>query len=117
MGSVGKFAEAELSGVGQATRAKAYWPALSLRAIPEFAVRCVAVIVAVASIAAVAMVGVFSFGLYGVAEILGKVRPLRSAYEFVSRAYDRFIERLGRVLLRDPRDAPALRLMVSITLT
>ena len=82
MGSVGKFAEAELSGVAEAARAKAYWPALSVRAIPEFAMRCFAVIVALASIAAVAMVGVFSFGLYGVAEIFGKVRPLRSAYEF-----------------------------------
>ncbi|MFZ0522999.1 MAG: fatty acid desaturase [Candidatus Acidiferrales bacterium] len=117
MGSVGKFAEAELSGVAEAARAKTYWPALSVRAIPEFAARCAAVIVALASIAAVAMVGVFSFGLYGVAEILGKARPLRSAYELLSHAYDRFIDRLGHVVLRDPRDAPALRLMVSITLT
>ena len=117
MGSVGKFAEAGIGGVEQSARAKAYWPAWSLRAIPEFAARCVAVVVALASIAAVAMVGVFSFGLYGVAEIFGKVRPLRSAYEFLSHAYDRFIERLGEKVLRDPRDAPALRLMVSITLT
>jgi fatty acid desaturase len=117
MGSVGKFAEAELSGVEQVARAKAYWPALSWRAIPEFAMRCFAVIVALASVAAVAMVGVFSFGLYGVAEILGKVRALRSAYEFLSDAYDRFIERLAGKVLRDPRDAPALRLMVSVTLT
>jgi fatty acid desaturase len=117
MGSVGKFAEAEIGGVAQVVRAKPYWPAPSLRAIPEFAMRCVAVIVAVASIAAVAMVGVFSFGLYGVAEILCKVRLLRRAYEFLSRAYDRFIERLSEKVLRDPRDAPALRLMVSITLT
>lgn len=117
MGSVGKLAEAELSGVEQAARAKTYWPALSWRAIPEFAMRCFAVIVALASVAAVAMVGVFSFGFYGVAEILGKVRSLRSAYEFLSHVYDRFIERLGSKVLRDPRDAPALRLMVSITLT
>ena len=117
MGSVGKFAEAGIGGVEQAARAKAYWPAWSLRAVPEFAARCVAVVVAVASIAAVSMVGVFSFGLYGVAEILGKARPLRSAYESLSHAYDRFIERLGSRVLRDPRDAPALRLMVSITLT
>lgn len=117
MGSVGKLAEAELSGVEQAARAKTYWPALSWRAIPEFAMRCFAVIVALASVAAVAMVGVFSFGLYGVAEILGEARPLRSAYEFLSHAYDRFIERLAGKVLRDPRDAPGLRLMVSITLT
>jgi fatty acid desaturase len=117
MGSVGKFAEAELGGVGQEARAKAYWPALSVRAIPEFLIRFVAVIVAVASIAAVAMVGVFSFGLYGVAEILRKVRPLRSVYEFLSHAYDQFIERLAVWVLRDLRDAPALRLMVSVTLT
>ncbi|MGA7914497.1 MAG: fatty acid desaturase, partial [Candidatus Acidiferrales bacterium] len=55
--------------------------------------------------------------LYGAAEILGKARPLRDAYEFLSRAYDRFIEWLGAKILRDPRDAPALRLMVSISLT
>jgi fatty acid desaturase len=117
MGSVGKFAEAGIGAVEQAGRAKAYWPAWSLRAIPEFVARCVAVVVAVASIAAVAMVGVFSFGLYGVAEILGKSRSLRNGYEFLSRSYDRSIERLAEKVLRDPRDAPALRLMVSITLT
>ena len=113
MGSLGKFAEAGMGGVEQVARAKAYWPAWSLRAIPEFMARCVAVVVAVASIAAVSLVGVFSFGLYGAAEIFGKIRPLRDAYEFLSRDYDRFIEWLGAKILRDPRDAPALRLMVS----
>lgn len=117
MGSVGKFAEAGLGGVEQAARAKAYWPALSWRAIPDFAARCVAVIVALASVAAVAMVGVFSFGFYGAGEILGKVQPLRRLHESLSHAYGRFIEQLGEKVLRDPRDAPALRLMVSITLT
>jgi fatty acid desaturase len=117
MGSVGKVAEAELSDVGSVTRSKSYWPALSLRAVPEIVARCVAVLVALASIAAVALVGVFSFGAYLLAELLAKVPPLRDAYEFLSRAYDRCIERLGQIVLRDPRDAPALRLMVSITLT
>ena len=117
MGSLGKFAEAGMGGVEQVARAKAYWPAWSLRAIPEFMARCVAVVVAVASIAAVSLVGVFSFGLYGAAEIFGKIRPLRDAYEFLSRDYDRFIEWLGAKILRDPRDAPALRLMVSVSLT
>ncbi len=117
MGSIGKLADAEMKGAEQAARSKSYWPALSLRTIPQLAAQCVAVLVALASIAAVAMVGVLSFGLYGVAKVLGQVRPLRDAYEFLSRAYDRFIERLGEKVLRDPRDAPALRLMVSITLT
>ena len=70
-----------------------------------------------ASMAAALPVAVLSFGCYGVAVFLGRVRPLRDAYEFLSRAYDRIIDRLGQEVLRDPRDAPALRLMVSLTLT
>jgi fatty acid desaturase len=116
---VDKLADTGLGEVGsrQAARPKPYWPALSFRAIPEIVARCMAVLVALASIAAVALVGVFSFGLYAVATVLEKVPPLRNAYRLISRAYDRLIERLGEKVLRDPRDAPALRLMVSITLT
>jgi fatty acid desaturase len=70
-----------------------------------------------ASIAAVSIVGTLSFAGYGAAKLLGKVRPLRDAYQFLSRTYDRFIEGLGREILRDSRDTPALRIMVSLTLT
>lgn len=49
--------------------------------------------------------------------LLGKVRPLREAYESLSRAYDRVIERLGKEVLQDQRDCPALRVMVSLSLT
>ena len=63
------------------------------------------------------LVAVVSVGCYGVAMLLGKVRPLRNAYQILSHAYDRFIDRLGRKVLRDLRDAPALRLMVSLSLT
>src|SRR6202161_823617 len=58
-----------------------------------------------------------SIGCYGAAQLLGKIRPLRDAYQFLSRTYDRFLDRLGQKVLRDPRDTPALRLMVSLSLT
>jgi fatty acid desaturase len=72
---------------------------------------------ALASAIAVFLVAVLSVGCYGVATLLGKVRPLRSAYQFLSPTYDRFLEQLGHKVLRDPRDVPALRLMVSLSLT
>jgi fatty acid desaturase len=62
-------------------------------------------------------VAALSFGCYGAAGLLGKIRPLRDSFEFVSGAYDRVIERLGQKVLRDQRDTPALRLMVSLTVT
>jgi fatty acid desaturase len=46
-----------------------------------------------------------------------KIRPLRQAYEFLSRTYDRVLDRLGQKVLRDSRDTPALRLMLSLSLT
>jgi fatty acid desaturase len=72
---------------------------------------------ALASVTAISLAAVLSFGCYGAAKLLGRVRPLREAYQFLSRAYDRFIDRLGQEVLRDPRDTPALRLMVSLSLT
>src|ERR1700686_4136756 len=90
---------------------------MRLAAIPKLVVRSCAVPIAIASIAAVSLVGVLFFSFYGAAPLLGKVRPLRDAYQFLSRAYDRFLDRLGHEILRDPRDTPALRLMVSLTLT
>jgi len=62
-------------------------------------------------------VAALSFGCYGAAMFLGRIRPLRDAYEFLSRAYDRILDRLGQKVLRDARDTPALRLMVSLSLT
>jgi fatty acid desaturase len=70
-----------------------------------------------ASIAAALLEGALSFGFYGAAMLLGKVRPLRDAYQFFSRTYDRLIDRLGQEVLRDSRDTPALRIMVSLSLT
>src|SRR5579863_2830483 len=108
----GQLTQADLNDARKDTRSKTYW-----RAIPRLAVRSFAVLVALASIAAVSIVGVLSFAFYGAATLLGRVRPLHDAYQFLSRAYDRFLDRLGQEVLRDPRDIPALRVMVSLTLT
>ena len=114
---VGQLTQADLNDVRKDTRSKTYWRAMRLRAIPKLVFRCWAVLMALASIAAVSLVGVLSFAFYGAAMLLGRVRPLRDAYQFLSRAYDRFLDRLGQEVLRDSRDTPALRLMVSLTLT
>jgi fatty acid desaturase len=114
---VGKLTAADLNDVGKDTRSKMYWRAMGPRAVPKLVFRGWAVLMALASIAAVSLVGVLSFGCYGAAMLLGRVRPLRDAYQFLSRAYDRFLDRLGQEVLRDSRDTPALRLMVSLSLT
>src|SRR5580704_12865032 len=76
-----------------------------------------AVLMGLASAMAALPVAALSFGCYGGATLLGKVRPLREAYQFLSQAYDRVLGRLAQKVLRDSRDAPALRLMVSLSLT
>ena len=76
-----------------------------------------AVLMGLASMLAALPVAVLSFGGYGAALFLGRVRPLRDAYEFLSGVYDRILDRLGQKILRDSRDTPALRLMVSLSLT
>jgi fatty acid desaturase len=76
-----------------------------------------AVLMGLASTVAALPVAVLSFGVYGARLVLGKIGPLRSAYEFLSGTYDRVIERIAQKVLRDPRDAPALRLMASLTVT
>src|SRR5712692_7289741 len=114
---VGQLTQADLNDVRKDTRSKTYWRAMRLRAIPKLVFRSWAVLMALAGIAAVSLVGVLSFGCYGAAMLLGRVRPLRDAYQFLSRAYDRFLDRLGQEVLRDSRDTPALRLMVSLSLT
>jgi len=109
---------ADLNDVARDTRSKPDWRAIRLAAaIPKFLVRFLAILMGLASIAAVSLVGALSFAGYGVAKVLGRVGPLRDGYQFLSRTYDRFLDRLGQEVLRDPRDIPALRIMVSLTLT
>jgi Fatty acid desaturase len=76
-----------------------------------------AILMGLASTLAALPVAALSFGCYGVARLLGVIRPLRDAYAFLSRGYDRAIDRLGEKVLRDPRDAPALRIMVSLSVS
>jgi fatty acid desaturase len=93
--------------------------AMSLGVKPKllFIFRSWAVLMALASTAAALPVGALSFGCYAAAMFLGRVRPLRDAYEFLFGAYGRVLDRFGQEVLRDPRDTPALRLMVSLSLT
>src|SRR5260370_11747591 len=76
-----------------------------------------AVRMGLASALAALPVAVLSFGWHGVAMLLGRVRPLRDTYQFLSRAYDWVLDPLGQKILQDTRDIPALRLMVSLSLT
>lgn len=99
------------------SRLNTLWRALRLSTIPELVVRSLAALIGLASIVAVSLMGGLSFAGYGIAKLLRKTRPLRDAFQFLSETYDRFLERLGREVLRDPRDSPALRIMVSLTLT
>lgn len=105
--------EIENPGIGDASMAMSFGADSKLR----FVFRWWAVVMGVASAVAALPVAVLSFGCGGVAMLLGKVRALRDAYELLFRAYDRVIERLGKEVLQDPRDTPALRVMVSLTLT
>ncbi len=93
--------------------------AMSFGAKPKllFLFQGFAVLMGLASMVAALPVAALSFGCYGVAMFLGKVSPLRDAYEFLTRAYDRVLDRLGQKVLRDSRDTPALRLMISLSLT
>jgi fatty acid desaturase len=113
----GKLSAADLNDEQENTRSKTSWRALSLGANPKLIFRLFSVPMALASTAAVSLVAVPSVGCYGAAKLLGWVRPLRNAYQLLSRTYDRFIGWLGQVVLRDPRDTPALRIMVSLSLT
>jgi fatty acid desaturase len=113
----GKLTAGDLPGERRDTRSETHSPAKMLAALSSILLRGCAVLTALASIVAISLVGVLSFGCYGAALLLGRVRPLRDAYQFLSRAYDRLLNRLGQRVLQDPRDTPALRLMVSVTLT
>ena len=76
-----------------------------------------AILMGVASIVAALPVAALSFGCFGLTRLLANIPPLHHAHDFVSHTYDRIIDRLGQKVLQDPRDAPALRVMVSLTLT
>jgi fatty acid desaturase len=89
--------------------------AVTLGAKPGLLFRWCSVLMALASTAAVSLVALLSVGCDCAATVLGRVRPLHDGYELISRAYDRFLDRLGREVLRDPRDTPALRIMVSLS--
>jgi fatty acid desaturase len=82
-----------------------------------FLLQAFAILMGLASAVAALPVAALSFGCYGVAMFLGRIRPFGDAYGFLSRAYDRLLDRLGQKVLRDSRDTPALRLMVSLSLT
>jgi fatty acid desaturase len=113
----GKLTEADLNDAPKDARSNTPNSAKGLGIVSTIAFGLFAVPVALASVAAVSLVAVPSLGFYGAAALLGKIRSLRDAYEFLSRKYDQFLDRLGQEVLRDPRDTPALRLMVSLTLT
>jgi hypothetical protein len=93
--------------------------AMSFGAKPKllFLLQGVAVLMGLASLLAALPVAALSFSAYGIAQVLEKISPLRVAYQFLSQTYDRLLARLGEKILRDARDLPALRLMVSLTLT
>ena len=93
--------------------------ALSFDSKPKllFVLQGCAVLLAMACSLAILPVAILSFGCHGLATLLARISPLRQACQFLSRTYDGFIEWLGQRVLRDPRDAPALRLMVSLTTT
>jgi hypothetical protein len=82
-----------------------------------FVYQTFAVLMGLASTVAALPVAALSFGSYGAARVLARLTPLRRGYEFLSDSYDRLIGGIGEKVLRDTRDTPALRLMVSLTVT
>jgi fatty acid desaturase len=84
---------------------------------PKVGLRWCGVPIALASTGAISLVALLSFAGYRAAVILRGVSPLRNAYQFLSRAYDRLLDQLGQKVLQDSRDTPALRLMVSLSLS
>jgi hypothetical protein len=81
---VDKLTVANLGDVRKAPRSKTYRRAIRPGAIPKFIFRFFAILVALASIAAASLVGALSYGCYGAAKLLGRFRPLRGAYQFLS---------------------------------
>jgi fatty acid desaturase len=91
--------------------------ALNFGANTKVGFRWCGVPIALASTGAISLVALLSFGACGAAMILGRVGPLRDAYQLFSRTYDRLLDQIGREVLQDSRDTPALRLMVSLSLS
>ena len=114
---LGQLTEADLSGAQNETRPETHDRAPKLQSLPKLAVRSLAAVIALGSIAAVSIMGALSMAGYGVAKLLEKVPPVRTTYQFLSSTYDHLIDRLGRKILGDQRDTPALRIMLSLTLT
>lgn len=82
-----------------------------------FSLQWFAVLMGLAGVIVALPLAVLSFGSYGVIWLLGRVWPLRAGYAVLSRTYDRALKRISPGILRDPRDLPALRVAVSLTLT
>src|SRR5712692_11715929 len=84
---------------------------MSLGAKPKllFLYQGFAIVMGLASMVAALPLAALSFGCHGATKLLGKVRPLREAYEFLSGAYDRGLDRLGQKVLRDSRDRKSTR--------
>jgi fatty acid desaturase len=117
MSFAGKLVVADLNEVPEGTRSKKYRRAVTPRDVGKLVARSCGLVIAFGSIAAIAVFGLLSSALYGMGALLGKVRPLRHAYQFLSHTYDQFLERLGKIVLSDSRDTPALRIMVSLSIT
>jgi fatty acid desaturase len=113
----GQLTEAALSDAPNETRPETNDRAPKLQSLPKLTVRSLAAVVALGSIAAVAIMGALSMAGYAIAKLLEKIPPVHATYQFLSSTYDHLIDRLARKILRDPRDAPALRIMISLTLT
>src|SRR5271170_2966885 len=79
---------------------------MNFGAKPKLGFRWCGVPIAMASTGVISLVALLSFGGYGASVILGRVRPLRNAYQFLSRAYGRLLHHVGHEVLLDPRDTP-----------
>ncbi len=75
------------------------------------------ILIAVATTIVTWLVAVIPIVVYGLASVLGRIPQIRRAYQYLSERYDHYLHRLGQEVLQDPRDTPALRLMVSLSLT
>lgn len=114
---LGQLTEAALSDAPNETRPETHDRAPKLQSLPKLAVRSLAAVIALGSIAAVSLMGALSMAGYGIAKLLEKIPPACATYQFLSTTYDHIIARLGRIILLDQRDTPALRIMLSLTLT
>jgi Fatty acid desaturase len=104
-------------GPGDRSRQPSLPAARSFATRHKLVLRACGIPIALASTAAISLVALLSFGCYGAVVLLGRIRALRNACQFLSAAYDRLLDRLGREVLQDSRDTPALRLMVSLSLS